>query len=97
MLPHHEMAKQDTIGVIRGANVKLPHHRGITLIYPKENEMPLIHHIVKQQGCSYIIKNNESLNERTQKHPKTKPKSRLMQAGWEQGKVLNWDGHGGLD
>ncbi len=26
-----------------------------------------------------------------------KPKSKLMKAWWEQKKVLNWDGHKGLD
>ncbi len=26
-----------------------------------------------------------------------KPKSKLMRAGWEQKKALNWDGHGGLN
>jgi hypothetical protein len=26
-----------------------------------------------------------------------KPKFKLMKAGWEQRKVLNWDGHKGLD
>ncbi len=26
-----------------------------------------------------------------------KPKSRLMQAGWEQGRVMNQNGHKGLD
>jgi hypothetical protein len=75
----------------------LSHHRGIALIYPKENETPLVRHVVKQQGWNYIIKDNESLNEKTWKHLKMKPKSRLMQARWEQRKVFNWDGHGGLD
>ncbi len=27
----------------------------------------------------------------------TKPKSKLMQTGWEQGNVLSQDGHNGLD
>jgi len=43
-LPCFEKAKQDTIGVIRGTNAKLPHHRGLMLIYPVENEMPFLHH-----------------------------------------------------
>jgi hypothetical protein len=51
----------------------------------------------KMVGMQYIIKNNKSLNEWTQGHPKTKPKSKLMHAKWEQGKVLNWDGHGGFN
>jgi mevalonate pyrophosphate decarboxylase len=33
----------------------------------------------------------------TQGHPITKPKSKLMQTWWEQGKVLSWDGRNGLD
>ncbi len=59
--------------------------------------MSFIGHVVKQQGCNYTIKDDKSLNERTQRHPKMKPKSRLMQARWDQGRVLNQDGHGGLD
>jgi hypothetical protein len=39
-LPHFEKAKQVTVGVIKGANVKLSHHRGCMLTYPMENEMP---------------------------------------------------------
>ncbi len=75
----------------------MPHHRGFMLTYPMENKTPFIRHIVEWQGCSYTIKDNESLNERTLGHPKMKPKSKLMQVRWEQGKVLNWDGHEGLD
>jgi hypothetical protein len=82
-LPHHEGAKQNNIKVIRGTNAKLPHHRGLALTYPMENEMSLIHHIVERQGSDYTIEDNKSLNERTQGHPKMKPKSKLMQAGWE--------------
>jgi hypothetical protein len=97
LLPYHKGAKQNTIGVIRGVNAKLPHHRGLALAYLMKNEMSLVHNIVERQGCDYTIENNESLNEKTQGHLKTKPKSKLMQAGWEQGKVLNRNGHGGLD
>jgi hypothetical protein len=46
-LPCHEGAKRNTIGVTKGANVKLPHHRGLALIYPMENEMPLVCHVVE--------------------------------------------------
>jgi hypothetical protein len=46
MLPHHEGAKQDTIGVIKRTNVKLPHHRGLMLSYPMENKMPFAHHAI---------------------------------------------------
>jgi hypothetical protein len=48
VLPYHEGAKQDTIGVIRRANAKLPHHRGHVPTYPMENEMSLIHNARKQ-------------------------------------------------
>jgi hypothetical protein len=64
-LLHHEGAKQDAIGVIRGASAKLPHHKGLTLTYPMENETPLVHHVIERHGCDYTIKNDESLNERT--------------------------------
>jgi hypothetical protein len=47
LLPYHEEAKQDTIGVVRGANVKLPHYTGLVLTYPMENEMPLVHHTIE--------------------------------------------------
>ncbi len=61
----HEGAKRDTIGVIRGANAKLPHHKGLVLTYPMKDEMPLVHHVIERHGCNYIIENDESLNERT--------------------------------
>jgi hypothetical protein len=65
MLPHHEGAKQDTIGVVGGTNAKLPHCMGPSLAYPMENEMSLVHHIVEQGGCGYIIKDDKGLNENT--------------------------------
>jgi hypothetical protein len=40
-------AKQNTIGVIKKTNVKLWHHKGFVLLYLVEDEMPLIHHIIK--------------------------------------------------
>jgi len=64
-LPQHKGARRNTVGVIRGASANLPHHRGLTLTYPMEKKTPLVHHIIEWQGCSYIIKDNESLNERT--------------------------------
>jgi hypothetical protein len=36
----------DTIGVTRGTNAKIPHHKNQVLVYPMENETPLVHHIV---------------------------------------------------
>jgi len=35
------------------------------LTYPMENEMPFIHHAIKQEGCGCIIEDDEILNERT--------------------------------
>jgi hypothetical protein len=46
MSPHHERAKRNTIGVIRGTSVKLSHYMGPTLVYPMENKMPFVHHVV---------------------------------------------------
>jgi hypothetical protein len=46
-------------------SAKLPHHKGLALIYPMENKMLVVHHIIKQQGCSHTIKDSKSLNERT--------------------------------
>jgi len=40
--------------------------------------MPFVCHVIERQGCGYTIKDDESLNERTQGHPKTKPMSKLM-------------------
>jgi len=62
-LPHHEGEKQDTIGVIRRASAKLPHHRGFALTYLMENEMSFVRHVVKWHGCGYTIEDNENLNE----------------------------------
>ncbi len=94
LLHCHEATKWDTIGVIIGTSAKLPHHKDLALIYPMGNETPFVRPIVKWQGWNYTIKNDENLDERTQGNPKTKPKSNLMHASWEQGKVLSWDGHG---
>ncbi len=47
LLPCHEGEKQNTIEVIRKTNAKLPHHKGLMLAYPMENEMPLIYHVIK--------------------------------------------------
>jgi hypothetical protein len=41
--PHHEEAKWDNIGVLGGASAKLPHCTNLVLVYPMENEMPLVH------------------------------------------------------
>jgi hypothetical protein len=48
MLPYHKKAKGDTIGVVRGSNAKLPHHKGHVPAYLMENEMSFLHQIVKQ-------------------------------------------------
>jgi hypothetical protein len=47
LLPCHEEVKRNTIGIIKGTNAKLPHHRGHVPTYPMENKMPLIHHTIK--------------------------------------------------
>jgi len=65
LLPHHEEAKRDTIGVVRGASAKLPHCTGPTLIYPMENKMPFIYHAIERWGCGYTDKDNKGLCERT--------------------------------
>jgi hypothetical protein len=46
-LPHHKRAKANTIGVIRRASVKLPHHKGIALTYLMENEMSFVCHVIE--------------------------------------------------
>jgi len=51
--PYHEEAKRNTIGVVGGASVKLTHCTGPMLVYPMENEMPFVHHVVKRWGCGY--------------------------------------------
>jgi hypothetical protein len=79
-LPHHEKAKRDTIGV---ANAILPHSTSLALIYPMENEMPLIHHVVEWWGCGYTLEDDKALNERTQGLLMLKPMSKLMQTRWE--------------
>ncbi len=77
MLPPLEGAKQDTIVVTKGANASC-HIIGFVLIYLMENEMPLIHHVVKQHGCDCTIKDDKGLNGRTQGHLMLKSKPRLM-------------------
>ncbi len=50
LLPHHNEAKQDTIGVAIITNAKLPHYTNLMLIYPMQNEMSFVHHVVKVVG-----------------------------------------------
>jgi hypothetical protein len=83
MLPHHEEAKRNTIGVIGRASVKLPHCTGPMLVYPMENEMPIVHHVVEWWGCNYTNEDGKGLSKRTQGHLMLKPKSKLMQMEWE--------------
>jgi len=47
LLPRHEGAKQNTIGIIRGASAKLSHCTSLALAYPMENDMPFLHHAVE--------------------------------------------------
>jgi hypothetical protein len=62
--PHHEGAKQDTIGVGRGVSAKLSHYTDPALIYLMENEMPFVHHIVERWGCNYTNEDNKGLSEK---------------------------------
>jgi hypothetical protein len=64
--PYHERAKRDTIGVVKRINVKLSHCIGLMLIYPMENKMPFVHHVVEWWGCHYTNEDGKSLNENTQ-------------------------------
>jgi hypothetical protein len=50
--------------------------------------MPLVHHIVKQWGCSYTNEDDKGLSERTQGHLMLKPKSKLMRMEWESRKIF---------
>jgi len=83
LLACHKGAKQDTIGVTRGADAELPHHKGLVPTYPMENKMSFVHHIIERLKCNFIIKDDKSLNKRIQGHPMLKPKLELMQVGWE--------------
>jgi hypothetical protein len=67
MLPQHEGAKQNIIGVARGTSAKLPQCTNLTLIYLMENKIdhPFVHHVVKWWGCDYTIEDDKGLNERT--------------------------------
>jgi hypothetical protein len=57
--PFHEGAKKNTIGVTGGVSAKLPHCKGIAIVYPMENKMSLVHHTIKWWGCSYIIEDDK--------------------------------------
>jgi len=46
LLPYHKGAKQNTIEVIKGANVKLPHHKGHVSAYPMEYKMSFVHYTI---------------------------------------------------
>jgi hypothetical protein len=94
---HPTTRKRNTIRVAKKASVKLPQSTSPMLVYRMENKMPLIHHVVQQQECGCIIKDDEDLNEKIQRHPMMKPMSKLMEVGWEQVRVLSRDDHKGLD
>jgi hypothetical protein len=66
------------MGVTKRTSAKLPHHKGLALIYPVENKTTFVHHTIERHGCSCIIEDNKSLNERIQGHPMMKPKFKLM-------------------
>jgi hypothetical protein len=80
-------------GVTRVTSVKLPHCTCLALVYPMKNKMPFIHHVIKWWGCYCTIKDGKGLNERTQRHPMMKPMSKLIQAWWEQRRVLSRNDH----
>jgi hypothetical protein len=65
LLSQHKKAKQDTIRVVGRASAKLPHYMGHALIYPMENEMSFVHHVIKRWECDYTNKDNKGLSERT--------------------------------
>jgi hypothetical protein len=50
--------------VIRRINAKVSHYMGLSLIYLMENKMLFVHHVIKQWGCGYRIKNIKGLNEK---------------------------------
>jgi hypothetical protein len=50
-MSHYKGAKQNTIGVTKGTNIKLSHHRGLVLTYPMENETPLVPHAVSNKNA----------------------------------------------
>ncbi len=83
LLLHHERVKRNITRVVAKTSAKLPHYTGIVLVYPMENEMPFVHHVVERWGCGNTIENNKGLNERTWWHLMLKPMSKLMWAGWE--------------
>jgi hypothetical protein len=56
---------------------------GLVLVYPMENKMPFVHHVIEQWGCGYIDEDDKGLNERTQGHLMLKPESKLMQMEWK--------------
>jgi hypothetical protein len=76
--PCHGEVKRNTIGVVGKINAKLPHCTNLVLVYPMENQMSLVHHVVERCRCGYIDKDDKCLNERTQRHLMLKPKSKLM-------------------
>jgi hypothetical protein len=78
MSPRHEEVKQNTIGVAGRTSAKLPHCIGPTLAYPMKNEMPFVHHIVKQCEYNYTNEDGKGLSERTQGHLMVNPKFKLM-------------------
>jgi hypothetical protein len=46
--PNTKGENKTPIGVTRGTNAKLPHHSGLVPTYLMENEMLVVHHVVKR-------------------------------------------------
>jgi hypothetical protein len=44
---HHEGAKENTIGVTRKINAKLPYCKGHGLTYPMKNEISFGHNVIE--------------------------------------------------
>jgi hypothetical protein len=44
----HKGTNQNTIGVTKITNVKLPHHKNPMTTYQMENEMSIVHHTIEQ-------------------------------------------------
>ncbi len=82
LLPCHEEAIRNTIGVVGETSAKLPHYKSFTLTYLMENKMSLIHHAMERWGCSYTNEDDKGLSERTRWHLMLKPNSKLR---WHKG------------
>jgi hypothetical protein len=97
--PQHEKAKQNTIGVVRGVNAKLPHCTGHALVYSMENKMSHVYHSIKMVGIWLYIRTWQKLKWKDSKTSNVETRVQIYanRVGIREGIESRWSQGFGLD